>query len=208
MSVNHKENKMNQIDRFPVKFKIGTKIFDTFSTRLVKSNVLYDLIKTKSETYNNSNENNECPMLLEINEDPMLFGYLLHYIRYPQYHPPENVKDVFPAILEKYGVEPKYHQKNELFKLSKMIVEENNGNINEAFFKSYNTDVYSNIYNQGVDINYDGEATKDLYNCLITKKSRCDIKFIWFLYNRGRNDLIDKKSLKHSQIYRRPDSEL
>lgn len=183
-------------ERFAVEFKVGTKIINTFSSRLVKSPVLYDLIKFKPEK----------PVVID--EDTELFEILLHYIRYPCYFPPLKVRDVFQSILEKYKVEPKYFTKNELYDISKAIIEENNGNIDEAFFKSYKLQkrIFDNIYVQGVDINYVSDTTKNLYDNLITDKSSCNPKFIQYLYNRGRFDLSDnlnkllKKSIKYSPI--------
>lgn len=165
-------------ERSEVTINVRDMVFHTYTTRLIQSDYLVDLIV-----------NNVKPYEFTIDEDPILFQLMLQYIRYPAYHPHKEIEDRFYELLHKYGVSKKIKYSNTPYGYVKYLLNKY-PDVNKLFFNS--TQLDSNdldiIYNHGVDINY---YCPNLYDNLVSQNYMCSVGFIQCLHKYGRLDFND-----------------
>ena len=161
------------IEKWPISINCREQLIETFSTRLVYSPILVEMLNTK-------------PDVLYVDEDVTMFKYLLDYMRYPDYNPHNEIVDEFEIMREKYQIKKKFKTQYQLNDYCTRLVESNNGDLSKSFYEACDSQDYRAIGSFGIDINYDVSLVD-----LMRRKRVCPY-FFKYIYRKGRRDLLEQ----------------
>lgn len=191
-----------------VEINAGGKLFSTTYGTISKSNILKALV----DNYNESDK------AMYLDEDPKLFEHMLNYMRYwgnfkSRYVVPKNDNDNVMLLLEYYEVNKGLNIEGGTYTKTLWYIEKTREyvdiaddegvvkreqvgmvNYNKAFAAAYEESGYilDNIYQKGVDINFDIADNYNMYTSAIDRCRSCSPDFLYFMKNNGRKDIYIK----------------